>query len=37
MTPKCKEENFRYFDKENRFVIWKFLKWIFEELVIHLI
>lgn len=37
MFSKVKDENYKYFEKENWFVIWKFMKWIFEEIVIHLI
>lgn len=33
---KSKDKNVKYFRNENEFVLWKFLKWIFEELMISL-
>ncbi|CAI2374740.1 unnamed protein product [Moneuplotes crassus] len=34
---KTSKKNYHYFDKENRFVLWFFLKWIFEDVVVSLI
>jgi hypothetical protein len=33
---KCKKENNKYFENENNWVLWKVLKWVFEELVVTL-
>jgi len=32
----AKSENARYFSNENKFVLWRFLKWLFEEVIISL-
>lgn len=33
----AKSENARFFSNENKFVLWKMLKWIFEEVIISLL
>lgn len=32
-----KSENQKYFSNENKFVLWRVLKWLFEELIISLL
>jgi len=37
MGYKCKKDNNKYFENENNWVLWKILKWVFEELVVTLL
>ena len=34
MAAGAKQENYQFFEKENKWVLWKIMKWIFEDLVV---
>lgn len=33
----CKKENVEYFRNENKFALWRLLKWLFEEVLVSLL
>lgn len=37
LSYKCKDANVKYFQNENTYVLWKVLKWVYEELLISLL